>query len=121
MTLHLLTPETETTTHYFWAHSRNYSLASEETDEFTLAAMALTLGEDKDLLEVQQRAWCTSQAQYCRILALGLTRRRCGRAALLQRLIEEEERNPRAVAPPIPLAPDGPLSQQGSALTAAGV
>ena len=54
--LHLLTPETETSTHYFWAHARNHFLADEEMDKFILAGGALTLGEDQAMLEAQERS-----------------------------------------------------------------
>jgi len=54
-TAHLLTPETETTTHYFWAMARDFKL----TDD-TLSKQLLDIGisifnnEDKPMIEVQQ-------------------------------------------------------------------
>jgi vanillate O-demethylase monooxygenase subunit len=117
--LHLLTPETETTTHYFWAHSRNYSPANEETDKFVLAGMALTLGEDKAILESQQRALAREPDAVLPNVAIGLDVAAVRARQLLQRLIEAEQQNPHAVAPPIPLAPHGPLSERGAALAAA--
>lgn len=53
---HLFTPETATTTHYFWSFSRNFALDSEEVDAhvgaITFHAFA---NEDKPMLEAQQR------------------------------------------------------------------
>jgi vanillate O-demethylase monooxygenase subunit len=117
--LHLLTPETETTTHYFWAHSRNYSPANDETDKFMLAGMALTLGEDKEILEAQQRSLAQEPGTTLPNIGIGLDVASVRARQLLQRLIEAEQQDPLAVAPPIPLAPDGPLSEKGTALAAA--
>lgn len=54
---HLLTPETPTSTHYFWASLRNHHLDSEEIDERTRAALRKVF-EDEDARmvgAVQQR------------------------------------------------------------------
>lgn len=56
-TAHLLTPETETTTHYFWGMARNFRLQDQE-----LSARLLRIGmevfenEDKPVIEAQQRS-----------------------------------------------------------------
>jgi vanillate O-demethylase monooxygenase subunit len=56
-TAHLLTPETETTTHYLWAMARDFRL-----DDEALSKQLLELGvsifnnEDKPMIEAQQRA-----------------------------------------------------------------
>ena len=54
---HLLTPETATSTHYFWGMARNFRL-----EEIELSATLLRVGmdvfqkEDKPFIEAQQRA-----------------------------------------------------------------
>lgn len=53
--LHLLTPETTATTHYFWSHNRNFRQADTELTERIVAAHYRTFDEDKDILELQQR------------------------------------------------------------------
>jgi vanillate O-demethylase monooxygenase subunit len=53
--LHLLTPETATSTHYFWAHCRSFRLADQELTASIIAAHRRTFDEDKEMLELQQR------------------------------------------------------------------
>ncbi|MES2399431.1 MAG: aromatic ring-hydroxylating dioxygenase subunit alpha [Pseudomonadota bacterium] len=53
--LHLLTPETETTTHYFWSIVRNYRLDEPALTEAIRKAVSDTFDEDKIVLEHQQR------------------------------------------------------------------
>ncbi|MBP7336531.1 aromatic ring-hydroxylating dioxygenase subunit alpha [Niveispirillum sp.] len=53
--LHLLTPETERSTHYFWAHNRNFRLDDAELTDRIIAAHQRTFDEDKDIVERQQK------------------------------------------------------------------
>lgn len=53
--LNAMTPETETTTHYFWASVRCHALDSEEADAFFYANVSEAFAEDKAVLEAQQR------------------------------------------------------------------
>jgi vanillate O-demethylase monooxygenase subunit len=49
---HILTPETESTTHYFWATTRSSGVASEPADAGLRALMAQAFdGEDKPMIE----------------------------------------------------------------------
>lgn len=52
--LHLLTPETKTSSHYFWAGCRSYRLREEELTKGMAEALARTFNEDKEMLERQQ-------------------------------------------------------------------
>jgi vanillate O-demethylase monooxygenase subunit len=53
---HLLTPETESTSHYFWASSRNWGLEDPELDdEIRTNTQRLFRTEDLDIIEEQQR------------------------------------------------------------------
>ena len=54
--LHTVTPETETTTHYFWAFVRNFALDDPEITESIRAGAASTFLEDVDILEAQERS-----------------------------------------------------------------
>lgn len=54
--LHLLTPETETTTHYFWSVARNRRLDDEVLTESICQAIAQTFDEDAVVLALQQEA-----------------------------------------------------------------
>jgi vanillate O-demethylase monooxygenase subunit len=53
--LHLLTPETEHTTHYFWSLTRNYRIADEGLTEGIRKAIAATFDEDRVVLAIQQK------------------------------------------------------------------
>lgn len=55
-TSHLLTPETETSTHYFWAMSRDFRQDEDDlSQELLRAGVALFDDEDKPVIEAQQR------------------------------------------------------------------
>ena len=52
----LLTPETESSTHYFWSVSRDHDLDSAKLDEAMVAAVERAfVNEDKPIIEAQQR------------------------------------------------------------------
>jgi phenylpropionate dioxygenase-like ring-hydroxylating dioxygenase large terminal subunit len=53
--INLITPETDTTSHYFWAFARNFRLDEPTVTEFIRASVSRTFDEDKDMLEGQQR------------------------------------------------------------------
>ena len=53
----IITPETESTTHYFWATARDFDLESEEmTEQFRAGASYAFEHEDLPIIEAQQRA-----------------------------------------------------------------
>ena len=53
---HMFTPETETTSHYFYSNSRNYMVDSDETDERVRGILERVFGnEDRPMIEAQQR------------------------------------------------------------------
>ena len=53
--LHLLTPETEHSTHYFYSFSRHFRLDDEALDAQLLDALSRTFDEDKVMMVLQQR------------------------------------------------------------------
>ena len=50
----LITPETDSTSHYFWAFARNFRLNEPEVTEFLRDNVRATFDEDKEMLESQQ-------------------------------------------------------------------
>jgi len=52
--MNAMTPETENTTHYFWASVRAHALDNEEADALFLNQVAMAFDEDKVMLEAQQ-------------------------------------------------------------------
>lgn len=55
---HIITPETETTTHYHWGFARNYKLDDEGVSEVLSSGGLQTFMEDVVILERQQEALC---------------------------------------------------------------
>lgn len=53
--VHCTTPETPTSTHYYWAVSRNFGLDSKELDGESMALGAFIFKEDVDALEAIER------------------------------------------------------------------
>lgn len=53
--LNLITPETETSSHYFWAIARCYSLDDAGLTDYIRSEVSRTFDEDKIILEAQQR------------------------------------------------------------------
>lgn len=54
--LHGITPETGSTTHYFWGYARNFALDDDGTTALLHDGAKATFSEDVDILEHQQRA-----------------------------------------------------------------
>lgn len=54
--LNAMTPETATTTHYFWASARRYALGDADVDKLLLDQVSKAFDEDKFVLEEQQAA-----------------------------------------------------------------
>ena len=52
--INLITPETSSTSHYFWAFARNFRLGEPEVTEFLRDNVRDTFNEDKEMLEAQQ-------------------------------------------------------------------
>lgn len=62
--LHAITPETETTCHYFGFATRNFRLDSQELDQFQLDSDVKIRGQDRDAIEaVEQRLEAAAQEQ----------------------------------------------------------
>ena len=53
--MNLPTPETETSTHYFYSHCRHFRIGSEEWDEIYRTQFTAVFDEDKAVLEGQQK------------------------------------------------------------------
>lgn len=97
---HLLTPETEYSTHYFWGSTRNYM---QDNDELTQGTIAMTKNifetQDGPMVEAQQRAMGSSDKfldmnpVILKADAAGLAARR-----ILKRKLREEAETPVAVA-----------------------
>ncbi len=54
--LHLVTPESVDSSHYFWGVARQYDRDNVDLTEFLRSGTATTFDQDKDVLEAQQRS-----------------------------------------------------------------
>ena len=54
-TNHLLVPESETSTHYFFGYTRNFCIHDEEMTKLLFDGSVMTYLEDKAMLEAQQQ------------------------------------------------------------------
>jgi vanillate O-demethylase monooxygenase subunit len=50
-----MTPETETSCHYFWGNCRNYAIDDAKVTEMVLKSTGVAFDEDKFMLEAEQR------------------------------------------------------------------
>ena len=53
--LNFITPETATTTHYFWSVVRQFSIDDQALTEYIRDGIRKTFDQDKTVLEAQQR------------------------------------------------------------------
>lgn len=109
--LHLLTPESEHSTHYFWALTRNFKLENAALDTKIHAAVTQTFDEDRALLEVQhQRLMAEGHPQIPQMAVKVDIAPVQGRRVLAD-MIAREQADPRAVVPPVAMADDSVITQ----------
>lgn len=101
--MHLLTPETEHSTHYFWGQARNYRTEDLELSETIAEATSRTFDEDKDMLEMQQRVLIEENATVP-AAAIRFDIAPVQAQRMLARLVEQEARDPRFVPPLVHIA-----------------
>ena len=87
--IHLGTPETSTSSHYFWGIARQYQRDDNALTEYIREQSARTFDEDKDMLEAQQRALGTGDGSGF-LTALVTDAGPLHARRLLQRLIEQD-------------------------------
>lgn len=109
--LHLLTPETEHSTHYFWGVCRNFRLDDVPLGEGLEKAIIHTFDEDKRILEVQDR--CLQQEGMPAIpqAAVKVDIAPVQGRRLLNEVIKREQDDPKAVIHPLLLADDARVAQ----------
>lgn len=103
--LHLLTPETEGTTHYFWANCRNYRLDDAALTVSIQQAIAHTFDEDAVVLKVQQRQIESLGGRVPRV-ALRVDEAPMRARRLLDALVQREAQDPTHAYQPVPMADD---------------
>ena len=87
-TFNLLTPETATTTQYFWLHLRNYAVGDAEVDADIARLYKLTFEEDRDILAaIQEQQNLTGVREYVK-LSIDQAPQRA--RLMIQRMIDAE-------------------------------
>ena len=103
--MHLLTPETATSTHYFWSIIRNFRIGEEALTDTIRDAITATFNEDKAILEIQQR-----QLEALNItppnVAIRLDQAPMRARRLLDACLKREAQEPGAVIVPVSLVQD---------------
>lgn len=110
--MHLITPETENSSHYFWGVARNFRLNDPDLTEKMQASVAHTFSEDKELLELQHASLTaaareTGETPQIPQMAVNVDIAPVQGRRLLNAMIKREQDDPRAVHPPSQLAQDG--------------
>jgi vanillate O-demethylase monooxygenase subunit len=88
-----LTPETETTTHYFYAVTRNFQLDAPEAGELLARENAAAFQEDKVVIELQQKMMQTENPP-TPIMPIAADRGVLAMRRLLEKLEREERETP---------------------------
>jgi phenylpropionate dioxygenase-like ring-hydroxylating dioxygenase large terminal subunit len=95
---HLLTPETDTSTHYFYAHARAFKQDDPKTDELVREWQRVAFNEeDKPIIEAQQRNLGTRDLMSLRPVLLSSDAGAIRIRRVLAKCIEGERREPNAV------------------------
>lgn len=85
----LITPETETSCHYFWGMARNFQVEDAELTETMRSAQGKIFAEDKDVLESQQRNLLRNPER--RLMSLNIDAGGLHARRLLAKMIEKEQ------------------------------
>ena len=104
--MHLLTPETATSTHYFWCVARNYRLGDTHLDISLAKSARDTFDEDKSLLELQQRSLIQTPDMSLPRFAIQLDEAPLRARRILERWIKSELTQASFVTPVRPLVSD---------------
>jgi phenylpropionate dioxygenase-like ring-hydroxylating dioxygenase large terminal subunit len=89
-----LTPESESATHFFWLHIRNYLVGDQEAAAKLRATLEQTFREDLEIEVAMQRS--QDETGIRQLIALDLDRAPVMAVRMLQRMIEAENASPTA-------------------------
>lgn len=103
--LHLLTPETATSTHYFFALARDYDIDNVELTRAVSDGTLATFTEDQFVLELQQQALTERGTDVVPQMAIALDGASIQGRRILQAAIKRERENPATLLQPVPIVP----------------
>ena len=104
--IHIITPETDHTAHYIWGLARNFRLDDDTLDDGLYDAIMHTFGEDRELLELQDRRLLAENQPKLPQMALKVDSGPVQGRRLLEAMIQREADDPRYCAVPAALADD---------------
>jgi vanillate O-demethylase monooxygenase subunit len=109
--LHLITPETDHSSHYIWAVPRNFRLDDDELGDGIYKSTMQTFDEDRGLLEIQDRCLQAEGMPKLPQISVKLDQGPVQGRRLLDAMIKREADGPRHCAVPVPLADDDVITQ----------
>lgn len=98
-----ITPETDNSTHYFFAHPHNFSLDKPEVTQSIHDAVVAAFDEDRDIITAQQRS--LALAPSFKMTAFGIDAALNQFRWIVSRRLEEEAQEEAAARQTIPIAP----------------
>jgi phenylpropionate dioxygenase-like ring-hydroxylating dioxygenase large terminal subunit len=104
--MHLLTPETATTTHYFFALARNYQIEDPALTQLIVDSTLSTFSEDKFVLELQQKALTERGDDRVPSMPIALDGAAIQGRRLLAAALQRERDDPKTVVVPFPIVPE---------------
>lgn len=104
--LHLLTPETAHSTHYFWASCRSFRLDDAKLSEMAKVGLDMTFDEDRVVLELQENRLREEGYPNIPVAALKVDEAPVRARRLLASIIEKEQADSSFTAPPIVMISD---------------
>lgn len=109
--IHLITPETDHSSHYIWGLVRNFRLDDDKLNDGIYEATMQTFGEDRELLEAQDRRLQEEGQPKVPQLAVKVDKAPVQGRRLLDAMLKREADDPRYCAPPVPLADDDVVTE----------
>lgn len=109
--IHLITPETDHSSHYIWGLARNFRLDEDELTEGIYTATQHTFSEDRELLEIQDRRMQAEGMPKLPQMAVKVDSGPVQGRRLLEAMIKREADDPTYCAVPVPLANDDVVTQ----------
>jgi hypothetical protein len=103
--VHWLTPETATSTHYFFSFGRNYDLKDRALTEAIRSGTFSTFTEDRFVLELQQKALIERGDDRVPNMAIALDGAAVQGRRVLAAAIARESEDPHTVLAPFPINP----------------
>lgn len=104
--IHIITPETEHSSHYIWGLARNFRLDDDGLNDGMFSSVTHTFEEDREILELQDQRLKAENMPNIPQSAVKTDKGPVAGRRLLEEMIRGETDDPTQCAVPIPLADD---------------